>query len=106
MHDSNPVHIKCFGLAGKKEIAQQPVPQPEAAAGYNRWDAAEFDDGRTQDKFRKLMGVKADAVAEAPPVQAPETMNLNKQRELQGQLETQFYQGRRRQGGGTFGLGL
>lgn len=34
-----------------------------------------------------------------------ETMALQRQRELQAELESQFYEGRRRQGGGTFGLG-
>jgi hypothetical protein len=47
---------------------------------------------------------------EAPPVGVAaggtaETMALQRQRELQAELESQFYEGRRRQGGGTFGLG-
>lgn len=49
--------------AGKKEAAAAPAAPAPAAAGYNRWDAAEFNDGAAQAKFRKLMGVKGVAAA-------------------------------------------
>ena len=48
-------------MTGKKEAAA--APAAPVAAGYNRWDAAEFDDGAAQAKFRKLMGVKGTAAA-------------------------------------------
>jgi hypothetical protein len=49
--------------AGKKEAAAAPAAPAPIAAGYNRWDAAEFTDGAAQAKFRKLMGVKGVAAA-------------------------------------------
>jgi hypothetical protein len=75
---------------------------------------------RPQERFRKLMGVKgeaahgpaaADGSAAQTDIPAPARdgtgiMHLDKSQEYQAELERQFYQGRRRQGGGTFGLGL
>eukprot|EP00976_Prorocentrum_cordatum_P074088 1181383-Prorocentrum_minimum.AAC.12 len=51
------------------------------------------------------MGVKGEVAgaAAATAVPAPaETMNLDKSHAMQAELERQFQQGRRRQGGGTF----
>eukprot|EP00271_Cylindrocystis_brebissonii_P003903 TRINITY_DN15164_c0_g2_i1.p2 TRINITY_DN15164_c0_g2~~TRINITY_DN15164_c0_g2_i1.p2 ORF type:complete len:215 (-),score=74.16 TRINITY_DN15164_c0_g2_i1:7-594(-) len=42
---------------GKKEKV---VEEPAAAVGINRWDTVHFSDRDREEKFQKLMGVKAD----------------------------------------------
>eukprot|EP00850_Spirogloea_muscicola_P002357 SM000009S23486 [mRNA] locus=s9:275890:276414:- [translate_table: standard] len=85
------------------------------AAGVNRWDTAHFADRERQERFQKLMGVKADqvrapAAAVAPaPAEEPAPVAVfteEKQREVQEDLEKQFAAGLRRRDGRTVGLGL
>lgn len=94
-------------LWGDKKAAVATVAAPvDAKVGSNRWDAAEFQDKGTQDKFRKLMGVKDEVSQSGPDAAAPSVMKLDQQQRLQNELEREFHEGLRRRGGGTYGLGL
>ncbi|PKA59810.1 hypothetical protein AXF42_Ash011935 [Apostasia shenzhenica] len=68
----------------------------------NRWDLQLFTDRERQEKFNKLMGVKGDAM----PERKPDEKDVEKQKELQIDLEKQYTAGLRRRDGRTVGLGL
>ncbi|XP_057785353.1 uncharacterized protein LOC131002866 isoform X2 [Salvia miltiorrhiza] len=69
----------------------------------HRWDTPMFGDRERQEKFNKLMGVKADAKVE----NQADNPDVEKQREkLQMELEKQYTAGLRRRDGRTVGLGL
>ncbi|KAL3698602.1 hypothetical protein R1sor_012678 [Riccia sorocarpa] len=91
---------------GKKSAVEQ--EQTVAAAGSNRWDTVHFSDPDRQEKFHKLMGVKADSATEGKREGETEAglFTEEKQRELQLDLEKQFAAGLRRRDGRTVGLGL
>lgn len=78
----------------KKNISDEPG---------NRWDLQLFSDRERQDKFNKLMGVKGDAI---PQERKPDEKDVEKQKELQIDLEKQYTAGLRRRDGRTVGLGL
>ncbi|KAJ7559799.1 hypothetical protein O6H91_04G102000 [Diphasiastrum complanatum] len=89
----------------KKSITEQ---EPVIAAGTNRWDTVHFADRGRQEKFNKLMGVKAEVKGDCI-TEVNEEAGLfteEKQRELQQDLENQFTAGLRRRDGRTVGLGL
>ncbi|KAJ7537562.1 hypothetical protein O6H91_11G011600 [Diphasiastrum complanatum] len=93
-------------LWGAKKTIKE--PEPVVAAGTNRWDTVHFADRSRQEKFNKLMGVKAEVKADCS-TQGEQETNLfteEKQRELQQDLEKQFTAGLRRRDGRTVGLGL
>ncbi|KAL8041279.1 hypothetical protein ABFX02_10G155300 [Erythranthe guttata] len=70
----------------------------------HRWDTITFGDRERQEKFNKLMGVKADPVVVEHKSDNPD---VEKQREqLQMDLEKQYTAGLRRRDGRTVGLGL
>ncbi|XP_042003041.1 arginine/serine-rich coiled-coil protein 2-like [Salvia splendens] len=69
----------------------------------HRWDTPMFGDRERQEKFNKLMGVKADAKVE----NQGDNPDMEKKREqLQMELEKQYTAGLRRRDGRTVGLGL
>ncbi|XP_047943623.1 serine/threonine-protein kinase fray2 [Salvia hispanica] len=69
----------------------------------HRWDTPIFGDRERQEKFNKLMGVKADAKVE----NQGDNPDMEKKREqLQMELEKQYTAGLRRRDGRTVGLGL
>lgn len=68
-----------------------------------RWDLQLFDDRERQEKFNKLMGVKGDTIQ---PERKPDEKDMEKQKELQIDLEKQYTAGLRRRDGRTVGLGL
>ncbi|KAJ6834838.1 protein starmaker isoform X3 [Iris pallida] len=71
----------------------------------NRWDLQLFSDRERQEKFNKLMGVKADTV----PVSKSDKKDGNlraEQEQLEMDLEKQYTAGLRRRDGRTVGLGL
>ncbi|CAH9080860.1 unnamed protein product [Cuscuta epithymum] len=69
----------------------------------HRWDTSMIGDRERQEKFNKLMGVKGDIKAER---HKPDVLDVEKQRELQMELEKQYTAGLRRKDGRTVGLGL
>ncbi|XP_020701689.1 arginine/serine-rich coiled-coil protein 2-like [Dendrobium catenatum] len=69
----------------------------------NRWDFQLFADRERQEKFNKLMGVKGEAI---PQERKPDEKDVEKQKELQTDLEKQYTAGLRRRDGRTVGLGL
>ncbi|KAL8162300.1 hypothetical protein V2J09_013789 [Rumex salicifolius] len=70
----------------------------------HRWDAPIFCDRERQEKFNKLMGVKGEVkLAQSP---SGDSVQTEKQRELQLDLEKQYTAGLRRRDGRTVGLGL
>lgn len=69
----------------------------------NRWDLQLFPDRERQEKFNKLMGVKGEAF---PQERKPDEKDVEKQKELQMDLEKQYTAGLRRRDGRTVGLGL
>ncbi|XP_023638128.1 transcriptional regulator ATRX homolog [Capsella rubella] len=71
----------------------------------HRWDSASalIGDPERQEKFNKLMGVKASTVNQEQNLSEVE---LEKQKELQIDLEKQYTAGLRRRDGRTVGLGL
>ncbi|XP_059646071.1 uncharacterized protein LOC132290395 isoform X2 [Cornus florida] len=79
----------------KNTTAEEPV---------HRWDTALFSDRERQEKFNKLMGVKGEVKME----QKPDDQDgiVEKQKELQLDLEKQYTAGLRRRDGRTVGLGL
>ncbi|KAG6544830.1 hypothetical protein Mapa_013519 [Marchantia paleacea] len=89
----------------KKSAAEQ---EPAVAAGSNRWDTVHFSDPDRQEKFHKLMGVKADSSADGKRECDTDVGQFTeeRQRELQQDLEKQFAAGLRRRDGRTVGLGL
>lgn len=68
-----------------------------------RWDLQLFSDRERQEKFNKLMGVKGDGI---PQERKPDEKDVEKQKELQLDLEKQYTAGLRRRDGRTVGLGL
>ncbi|KAL2645252.1 hypothetical protein R1flu_012839 [Riccia fluitans] len=90
---------------GKKSTAEQ---EQTIAAGSNRWDTVHFSDPDRQEKFHKLMGVKADSTAEGNREGETDAglFTEKRQLELQLDLEKQFAAGLRRRDGRTVGLGL
>ncbi|XP_010112862.2 arginine/serine-rich coiled-coil protein 2 isoform X3 [Morus notabilis] len=74
----------------------------------HRWDSTLFSDRERQEKFNKLMGVKADQKADHKPENqsGSDLLQAEKQRELQLDLEKQYTAGLRRRDGRTVGLGL
>ncbi|BBN03552.1 hypothetical protein MPTK1_2g24400 [Marchantia polymorpha subsp. ruderalis] len=89
----------------KKSAAEQ---EPAVTAGTNRWDTVHFSDPDRQEKFHKLMGVKADSSADCKREGEADVGQFTeeRQRELQQDLEKQFAAGLRRRDGRTVGLGL
>ncbi|CAN4096892.1 unnamed protein product [Withania somnifera] len=68
----------------------------------HHWDTSLFGDRERQEKFNKLMGVKGDVKTENKPV----IHDVERQRELQMDLEKQYTAGLLRRDGRTVGLGL
>jgi len=53
---------------------QQPSQQPSLVAGsYNKWETTNFGNSQTNEKFRRLMGIKGGA---APPVEEESTATV------------------------------
>eukprot|EP00850_Spirogloea_muscicola_P016703 SM000137S00481 [mRNA] locus=s137:302578:303647:- [translate_table: standard] len=116
----NPVQAAIMAARKAAELGECPQwstswQEVTVAAGVNRWDTVHFADRERQERFQKLMGVKADqvrapAAAVAPaPAEEPAPVAVfteEKQREVQEDLEKQFAAGLRRRDGRTVGLGL
>ncbi|KAF2588472.1 hypothetical protein F2Q70_00041002 [Brassica cretica] len=83
-------------LWGKKKSTATEEPA-------HRWDSALVGDRERQEKFNKLMGVKGSVVNQE---QNPNEVQVEKQNELQKDLEKQYTAGLRRRDGRTVGLGL
>ncbi|KAL0652760.1 hypothetical protein Bca4012_095451 [Brassica carinata] len=83
-------------LWGKKKSTATEEPA-------HRWDSALVGDRERQEKFNKLMGVKRSVVNQE---QNPNEVQVEKQNELQKDLEKQYTAGLRRRDGRTVGLGL
>ncbi|KAL1191515.1 hypothetical protein V5N11_002337 [Cardamine amara subsp. amara] len=83
-------------LWGKKKSTATEEPA-------HRWDSALIGDRERQEKFNKLMGVKGSIVNQE---QNPSEVEVEKQKELQMDLEKQYTAGLRRRDGRTVGLGL
>ncbi|KAF8102071.1 hypothetical protein N665_0201s0360 [Sinapis alba] len=83
-------------LWGKKKSTATEEPA-------HRWDSALVGDRERQEKFNKLMGVKGSGVNQE---QNPNEVQVEKQNELQKDLEKQYTAGLRRRDGRTVGLGL
>uniref|UniRef100_A0A1J3JRC1 Small acidic protein-like domain-containing protein n=1 Tax=Noccaea caerulescens TaxID=107243 RepID=A0A1J3JRC1_NOCCA len=83
-------------LWGKKKSTATEEPA-------HRWDSALIGDRERQEKFNKLMGVKGSVVNQE---QNPSEVLVEKQKELQKDLEKQYTAGLRRRDGRTVGLGL
>ncbi|GLT28022.1 hypothetical protein SLA2020_029800 [Shorea laevis] len=74
----------------------------------HRWDTALFGDRERQEKFNKLMGVKGEQKVDHKPDNQDGSglLHVEKQKELQLDLEKQYTAGLRRRDGRTVGLGL
>ncbi|XWS58998.1 hypothetical protein CRYUN_Cryun08bG0082500 [Craigia yunnanensis] len=93
----------------KKKLLWGSKKSTPAEESGNRWDTALFGDREREDKFNKLMGVKGDVTVEHKPDNQNGSgllVDLEKQRELQLDLEKQYTAGLRRRDGRTVGLGL
>ncbi|CAH2063946.1 unnamed protein product, partial [Thlaspi arvense] len=83
-------------LWGKKKVAAAEEPA-------HRWDSALIGDRERQEKFNKLMGVKGSIVNQE---QNPNEVQVEKQKELQMDLEKQYTAGLRRRDGRTNSCGI
>ncbi|XP_010504580.1 PREDICTED: DEAD-box ATP-dependent RNA helicase 42 isoform X2 [Camelina sativa] len=89
----------------KKKLLWGKKKSTAAEESAHRWDSASalIGDPERQEKFNKLMGVKASTVNQEQNLSEVE---VEKQKELQMDLEKQYTAGLRRRDGRTVGLGL
>ncbi|KAL0848223.1 hypothetical protein Bca101_021470 [Brassica carinata] len=87
----------------KKKLLWGKKKSTAAEESAHRWDSALVGDRERQEKFNKLMGVKGSVVNQE---QNPNEVQVEKQNELQKDLEKQYTAGLRRRDGRTVGLGL
>ncbi|XP_056866110.1 uncharacterized protein LOC108859027 isoform X1 [Raphanus sativus] len=87
----------------KKKLLWGKKKSTAAEEAAHRWDSALVGDRERQEKFNKLMGVKGSVVNQD---QNPNEVQVEKQNELQKDLEKQYTAGLRRRDGRTVGLGL
>lgn len=87
----------------KKKLLWGKKKSTAAEETAHRWDSALVGDRERQEKFNKLMGVKGSVVNQE---QNPNEVQVEKQNELQKDLEKQYTAGLRRRDGRTVGLGL
>ncbi|XP_010516277.1 PREDICTED: DEAD-box ATP-dependent RNA helicase 42 isoform X2 [Camelina sativa] len=89
----------------KKKLLWGKKKSTTAEESAHRWDSASalIGDPERQEKFNKLMGVKASTVNQEQNLSEVE---VEKQKELQMDLEKQYTAGLRRRDGRTVGLGL
>ncbi|XP_010427511.1 PREDICTED: pre-mRNA-splicing factor 38B-like isoform X2 [Camelina sativa] len=89
----------------KKKLLWGKKKSTAAEETAHRWDSASalIGDPERQEKFNKLMGVKASTVNQEQNLSEVE---VEKQKELQMDLEKQYTAGLRRRDGRTVGLGL
>ncbi|KAJ0246808.1 Pre-mRNA-splicing factor [Hirschfeldia incana] len=87
----------------KKKLLWGKKKSTAAEEPAHRWDSALVGDRERQEKFNKLMGVKGSVVNKE---QNLNEVQVEKQNELQKDLEKQYTAGLRRRDGRTVGLGL
>jgi predicted RNA-binding protein with PUA domain len=106
----NPVNKNLVGTGylttdQKKKLLWGKKKSTASEESAHRWDNASalIGDPERQEKFNKLMGVKAKVVNQEQNLGEVEA---EKQKELQMDLEKQYTAGLRRRDGRTVGLGL
>jgi len=58
---------KQFGGSGGGPGRPPPPHQPVAASSFNQWETTNFGNDKTNEKFRRLMGIKSGSCAVPPP---------------------------------------
>ncbi|KAL6213964.1 hypothetical protein ACLB2K_013402 [Fragaria x ananassa] len=98
----------CLTADQKKKLLWGNKKNTTAEEAGHRWDTALFPDRERQEKFKKLMGVKGEVKLEQNPnsQEGTDLLRVEKQKELQQDLEKQYTAGLRRRDGRTVGLGL
>lgn len=72
----NPVHYAEQEKKRKQLWAKKPEAKTENAPSSNNWEKTSFGDSATQDKFRRLMGIKGAAAQAQATAEGNEGTNL------------------------------